>query len=107
MKTSFMRLIIFFDLQMSTKREVRIYTRFHKWLISNGYMMMQYSIYCKIFANRDSALKHLQIVRKSVPKTGQVRAMLITEKQYSSIYLLSGVLSSQEETVQEEGFMLL
>lgn len=107
MKTSFMRLVIFFDLQMKTKQEVRIYTRFHKWLIANGYLMMQYSIYCKIFSNRDSALKHMKIIRRVVPKTGQVRAMLITERQYSEIILLSGEISNQETMVTEDNFILL
>lgn len=102
-----MRLIVFFDLQMQTKREVRIYTRFHKWLIANGYLMMQYSIYCKVFSNRDSAQKHLKAIHRVVPKTGQVRAMLVTERQYCEIVLLSGEITEQETIATEEGFILL
>ena len=107
MKTSFMRLIVFFDLQMQTKREVRIYTRFHKWLIANGYLMMQYSIYCKVFSNRDSAQKHLKAIHRVVPKTGQVRVMLVTERQYCEIVLLSGEITEQETIATEEGFIVL
>ena len=36
----FMRLVLFFDLPMKTKKEVKIYTHFRKYLIKNGYMMM-------------------------------------------------------------------
>ena len=51
-----MRLILFFDLPMTTKEEVKIYTRFRKYLIKNGYMMMQFSVYCKIFPNREATV---------------------------------------------------
>lgn len=63
----FMRLVIFFDLPMTTKKEKRVYSRFRKYLIKNGYMMMQYSVYCKIFPNRDAAVKHVSILRKMFP----------------------------------------
>ena len=32
----FMRLVLFFDLPMKTKKEVKIYTHFRKYLIKNG-----------------------------------------------------------------------
>lgn len=66
----FMRLILFFDLPMVTKEDVKIYTSFRKYLIQNGYMMMQYSVYCKIFPNRDAASNHVQKLKSKVPKEG-------------------------------------
>ena len=55
-----MRLILMFDLPMVTKKEKRVYTRFRKSLIQNGYIMMQFSIYSKIFNNRESADNHIK-----------------------------------------------
>ena len=81
----FMRLVLFFDLPMKTKKEVKIYTHFRKYLIKNGYMMMQFSVYCKIFPNREAAVKHVNILKKNVPKEGQIRLLLVTEKQYSKV----------------------
>ena len=81
----FMRLVLFFDLPMKTKKEVKIYTHFRKYLIKNGYMMMQFSVYCKIFPNREAAVKHVNILKKNIPKEGQIRLLLVTEKQYSKI----------------------
>lgn len=60
----FMRLVLFFDLPMKTKKEVKIYTHFRKYLIKNGYMMMQFSVYCKIFPNREAAVKHVNILKR-------------------------------------------
>ena len=47
-----MRLMLFFDLPVKTKKERRVYANFRKYLISKGYMMIQYSVYVKIFANK-------------------------------------------------------
>ena len=71
-----MRLILFFDLPMVTKADVRIYTHFHKYLVQEGYFMMQYSIYCKLFPNREAAVKHVDILKRNVPVEGHVRVTI-------------------------------
>lgn len=43
----FMRLILFFDLPVTTKKDRKTYAQFRKYLIQNGYMMMQYSYTAK------------------------------------------------------------
>ena len=102
-----MRLILFFDLPMTTKQEVKVYTHFRKYLIQNGYLMMQYSVYSKIFPNRDAAVHHVQVLRKNVPSNGQIRIMLVTEKQYSKIEIIVGGKSKQEEIITHDSFIKL
>lgn len=102
-----MRIILFFDLPMVTKKDIKIYTRFRKQLIQEGYIMMQFSVYCKLFANRESANQHLLRIRKDMPKNGQVRAMLVTEKQYARIEILTGDISKQEAITKVEGMLVL
>lgn len=103
----FMRLILFFDLPMTTKEEVKIYTRFRKYLIKNGYMMMQFSVYCKIFPNREATVKHVEILRNNVPKKGQIRLLIVTEKQYSKIEIIVGGVSNQEKIISADSFIKL
>lgn len=103
----FMRLVIFFDLPMTTKKEKRVYSRFRKYLIKNGYMMMQYSVYCKIFPNRDAAVKHVSILRKNVPNDGQIRLLMVTEKQYSKIEIIVDGKSNKEKIINSESFIKL
>lgn len=86
----FMRSILFFDLPMLSDAEVRRYTRFRKYLINNGYIMMQYSIYSKIFPNRDTVKWHMQDLERNLPPDGSVMIMTVTEKQYQSIQNLVG-----------------
>ena len=107
MTYDFMRLILFFDLPMKTKKEKKVYNKFRKYLIKNGYIMMQFSVYCKIFPNREALVKHTEILKKNVPKEGQIRLMMVTEKQYAKIEIIVGGKSRQEEIVNEQSFIKL
>ena len=107
MKYEFMRLILFFDLPVMTPKQRHAYNVFRKYLIKNGYMMMQFSVYCKIFANREAAVKHVNILKKNVPKEGQIRILVVTEKQYAKIEIIVGGKSLQEATVNAENFIEL
>lgn len=101
----FMRLILFFDLPVTTKKDRKTYAQFRKYLIQNGYMMMQYSVYCKIFANREAAVKHVANLEKSVPKKGQYELLLVTEKQYAKIEIITGGKSMQETILNSDSFI--
>ena len=52
MSYRYMRMILFFDLPTETSQERREYTRFRKYLLKSGFMMMQESVYCKIALNQ-------------------------------------------------------
>jgi CRISPR-associated protein Cas2 len=107
MSYDFMRVLLFFDLPMVTKKEKRIYTNFRKYLIQNGYVMMQFSVYGKIFNNRDAANNHIKMLKRNVPDQGQIRIMMVTETQYARIEIIVGGKSRQEKTVDIEPFLLL
>lgn len=92
-----MRLILFFDLPTTTKAERKTYSTFRKYLIKQGYMMMQFSVYSKLFNNSEALDNHIKILKKNLPKDGSVRAMSVTEKQYSKIMILLGGISLNEE----------
>lgn len=92
-----MRLIVFFDLPVITKSDRHAYSVFRKYLIKQGYMMMQYSVYCKIFNNMDAIENHIKNLKKHIPKDGSIRAMSVTEKQYSKIVILLGGKTLNEE----------
>lgn len=86
----YMRILLFFDLPMSTPTEVRRYTHFRKFLLSNGYIMVQFSVYSKILQNRDGVKWHMDFLKKHLPPDGSVISLSVTEKQYASMKLLVG-----------------
>ena len=48
MNNRFMRVIVMFDLPVITEKEKKIATKFRKFLLDEGFIMMQYSVYSRI-----------------------------------------------------------
>ena len=55
MSYRYMRLLVLFDLPVTTTEERREYTKFRKYLIKSGFMMFQESVYCRMALNRTAA----------------------------------------------------
>ncbi|HHY74355.1 MAG TPA: CRISPR-associated endonuclease Cas2 [Bacillus bacterium] len=85
-----MRTIIFFDLPVKTKLQRKSYTQFRNFLLDEGFMMMQYSVYSRICNNHESAERLVARISKNLPQTGSIRSLIITEKQYERMTILLG-----------------
>ena len=46
-----MRVLVFFDLPVITGENKRAYRKFRKYLLKNGFLMLQESVYCKLALN--------------------------------------------------------
>lgn len=90
MSYRYMRLIVLFDLPMETYEEVRRYNKFRKFLLREGFLMMQKSVYVKLCLNSNAMQLIKSKVRSKVPKEGLVQMFNITEKQYVNMEYLSG-----------------
>ena len=80
-----MRTMLFFDLPMVSKSELREYRHFIKFIKSKGFIMMQESVYTKLSLNESVVESTLKEIRAKLPKDGIVSVLTITEKQFSSI----------------------
>lgn len=103
----FMRVLVFFDLPTGSKQEKKQYIRFRKYLLDNGYEMLQYSVYCRITGNRDEAEKYIARLQMNLPRDGQVRSLLITELQYEQMKILLGSPTVSEEKVKDRELLVL
>lgn len=101
-----MRLLVFFDLPVTTTEARRIYTRFRKFLLSDGYDMLQFSVYCRLVCGEDSVEKHLQRLSINLPDKGSVRFMQITDRQYARMKILVGERTRQEKKVSTDQQLL-
>lgn len=90
MSYRYMRVIVFFDLPTLTTKDRREYRRFRHFLINEGFVMMQESIYSKIALNNTTAGLIKNKVRKNKVKGGLIQLMVVTEKQYSGIEYVAG-----------------
>lgn len=93
----FMRLLVFFDLPVETSQNRRDYTRFHKFLIKNGFIMMQESVYTKLAINNVTTEAVKDKIRKNLPPSGLVEMLEVTENQFSRIEYLVGERQSLVE----------
>lgn len=93
-----MRLIVILSPteKWGTKME---YTRLRKFLRKDGYIRIAPEVFMRIVQNRKASEKHYRRIKEYAPKTGIVRLLRLTEKQYSNIYLVTGEVDYQEETV--------
>lgn len=102
MSNQFMRLFVFFDLPVTTKDERRNYAQFRKFLVKDGYDMIQFSVYCRLCNGNDAVDKHLKRLDQNLPPKGSVRALRITDKQYGTMKILVGTKTIHEEQIYEQ-----
>ncbi len=101
-----MRVIVFFDLPVKTKKDRREYARFRKFLIKSGFVMMQESVYSKLALNQNAADAVCINVKKSKPPQGLVQMLTVTEKQFSKMEMLVGSVNSNIVT-SDERFLII
>lgn len=89
-----MRVIVFFDLPTETAKDRKIYSRFRKLLINEGFIMLQKSVYAKLALNKSIVNSIKDKIYKSKPTRGIVQMLVITEKQYSQIEYVVGKSST-------------
>lgn len=90
MSFRYMRIIVFFDLPTETAKDRREYSKFRKFLISEGFIMMQESIYSKLALNNSIVISEKEKINKNKPPKGIVQLLTITEKQFSEIEYIVG-----------------
>lgn len=95
-----MRVIVFFDLPVETSAQRRAYTRFRKFLIRSGFVMMQESVYTKLAPNGNVAESIQENVRRNKPAEGLVQMLTVTEKQFNRMEILVG--QRQTEVIEDD-----
>ena len=90
MRDRVMRTIVFFDLPNIYLKDKKNYLKFRKYLLSEGFIMMQESVYSKIVMNSQQSTLLLDRLRKQAPKKGLLQVLTITERQYSQIEYIIG-----------------
>lgn len=105
MSYRFMRMMLFFDLPIETPQQRREYSKFRKYLIKNGFMMMQESVYCKIALNQTAVNSIYNGLQKNKPSKGLIQTLIVTEKQFSRIDFILGdyqgdIITSDERFIE-------
>ncbi len=90
--------LVFFDLPVVTKKDRKIYARFRKLLLQDGFTMFQFSIYLRHCPSRENADVHVKRVKKWLPEKGHVGIITITDKQFGDMEIFYGHEQQKVET---------
>lgn len=102
-----MRLMVIFDKPVETKEERKEYAKFRKFLISEGFMMLQYSIYVRYCANNTVADKYIMHIMAFKNQYGDVRIICLTENQFANMILICGEKRERELKENDDGLIVI
>jgi len=91
-----------FDLPVTDNDKKREYVRFRKFLLSQGFMMLQYSVYAKFCASRENAATYQKYIKMALPPEGQVRVITVTDKQFGDMAVFYGAIPRKAEPPPEQ-----
>lgn len=86
----FMRILVFFDLPTETSADKTAYRHFRTFLIKEGFVMMQESVYSKLALNGSTVELVKRRLNSNIPPKGIVQMLVITEKQFADTVYLVG-----------------
>lgn len=101
-KDRYMWIFVLFDLPVSTKEERKAATRFRNFLLKDGYVMIQFSVYVRICNGQERVDKHTIRLQSHVPARGNIRVFQITDKQYNRMKILVGTKKNDEKHKTEQ-----
>lgn len=106
-RVRFMRLVVFFDLPVLSAEQRKDYRKFRKYLINEGYLMMQESVYSKLVTNNNTANAAVLKLKNNKPREGLVQVLRVTEKQYATMDYIVGTKVENHVDDTLEDFVVL
>ena len=100
-----MWIMVLFDLPVKKKLERKNASKFRHFLISDGYIMLQYSVYARPCKGPFRVEKHINRLKSELPPYGKIRMLKITDKQYGAMEVLLGQKNINETYSMEELFV--
>ena len=77
-------LFVMFDLPTLTSNDRKRATKFRNNLLDDGYQMLQFSVYVRNCVSWERMKKHTKRLQEFAPIGGNIRAIMITEKQWKN-----------------------
>ena len=85
-----MRMILMFDMPTETVEERKAYRKFRKFLLSEGFIMHQFSSYSKLLLNNSANKAMIDRLQANKNKKGNITLLTVTEKQFARMIYLNG-----------------
>ena len=96
-----MWLIVMFDLPVTTPKERKAATKFRKDLLDMGFLMTQFSIYCRPANDKQKVKSITASIKRKLPDAGNVNILEITDKQYEKMKCFYGRVKENPEILEQ------
>jgi CRISPR-associated protein Cas2 len=106
-RVRYMRLVVFFDLPIVTAKQRKDYRLFRKFLVKDGYLMLQESVYTKLVTNNNTAAAAIARMQKNRPPAGLVQVLKVTERQFETMTYITGNRAPYSEVDTTEELLVL
>lgn len=80
-----MWMMVLYDLPVVDHRDRKQAKIFHDYLLDEGFMMAQYSVYLKFLDGSEAAEVQKNRIERELPEGGKVDILCFTDKQYENI----------------------
>lgn len=97
-------MILMFDMPIETAEERKAYRKFRKFLLSEGFIMHQFSVYSKLLLNNSANKAMIDRLQANNPKKGSITLLTVTEKQFARMIYLNGSKTPPSSLVVVELF---
>jgi len=92
-----MWLMAMFDLPVDDVADRRRYARFRRLLLQNGFSRLQYSVYARCCESEATAVTQRSQISQKLPPDGQVRLLMITDRQFGKMEVYHGKTRVENE----------
>lgn len=102
-----MRVLVFFDLPTDSPKARKDYRIFRKFLINEGFLMLQFSVYHRMLLNSTNAESLITKIRRRTPGDGYVSILKITERQFARMEFVAGDAREQNGLDSSDRLVIL
>ena len=97
-----MWVFVHFDLPTETKKDRKNYTKFRKFLLEDGFSMIQFSMYARHCSSRENADVHKKRVKIQLPPHGQIIVFEITDAQFGRLEFFHGQKPKEQNNLPKQ-----
>ena len=90
-------MIVAFDLPVLSKQQRKSAAAFRKFLLGDGYRMIQYSFYARPMVTYARMRTHLNRVKYNLPPEGSIRSIYVTKAQWERAFIIHGNPAAPQE----------
>ncbi len=94
-----MWMMVMFDLPTETKTQRKSANQFRKFLLNEGFEMVQLSVYVQFVGTIESSQKFVRVIKKNNPPYGDINILFFTDKQFANIIHIK---NHTAQTLKEE-----